>query len=64
MSLDQDSRKRLQSWRAKLTRDNVVVDYDSEAEDGFCYVPREESDDDIIHRPARKATRRRNADAR
>ncbi|MFE7214984.1 hypothetical protein ACFU93_34605 [Streptomyces sp. NPDC057611] len=64
MSLDQDSRKRLQSWRAMLTRDNVVVDYDPEAEDGFCYVPREESDDDIIRRPARKTTQRRNADPR
>ncbi|MFF4794839.1 hypothetical protein ACFY2M_34970 [Streptomyces sp. NPDC001276] len=34
------------------------------AEDGFCCVPREESDDDIIRRPARKTTQRRDADAR
>ncbi|WP_055693542.1 hypothetical protein [Streptomyces prasinopilosus] len=64
MSLDQDSRKRLESWRSMLTRDGVVVHYDPAAEGGFSYVPREEADDDIIRRPVRKTTRRRNADVR
>ncbi|MGW2770170.1 hypothetical protein [Streptomyces sp. NPDC001275] len=55
---------RLDSWKEMLAEENAVVHYDPETDDGFFYVPRQEGDDDLIHRPKRKTTRRPNADKR
>ncbi|MGV9312576.1 hypothetical protein ACWDR0_10310 [Streptomyces sp. NPDC003691] len=43
---------KLESWKAALTRDERVVYYDPDTEDGFFYVPREERDSDLIRKPA------------
>ncbi|MFE0964047.1 hypothetical protein [Streptomyces fungicidicus] len=59
---DEDKTKRLESWRAMLEEENAVVHYDPDTADGFFYVPREDGDDDIIRRPERVTTLRRNAD--
>ncbi|GAA2426677.1 hypothetical protein [Streptomyces macrosporus] len=64
MAIDEDERKRLDSWKRKLAEENVVVHYDPDTEDGFAYVRREPTDGDLIRRPARKTTLRRNADNR
>ncbi|MGW1404440.1 hypothetical protein ACWCRF_38895 [Streptomyces sp. NPDC002405] len=64
MSLDEGRSKRLYAWRLMLEEENAVVHYDPDTDDGFFYVPREPSDDDIIRRPARKSTLRRNGDRR
>ncbi|MBD0421188.1 hypothetical protein H0H10_18860 [Streptomyces sp. TRM S81-3] len=64
MDIEPDKRKRLRSWLETLRRDNTVVHYDAATEEGFSYVPREPGDDDIIRRPPRKTTQRRNADTR
>ncbi|MGW2933533.1 hypothetical protein ACWDA7_17085 [Streptomyces sp. NPDC001156] len=60
MPLDADQTKRLVSWRRMLADKHVVVHYDPEK--GFSYVPRVESDWDIIRRPQRKTTTRRRAE--
>lgn len=41
----------LTSWLRGLERDDVVVHYDPDTEQGWFYVPRLPSDDDIIRRP-------------
>lgn len=41
----------LSTWRRELHELNVVVLYDPETEDGFHWVPRRSTDDDIIRRP-------------
>ncbi|MEV7795896.1 hypothetical protein [Streptomyces sp. NPDC087512] len=64
MELDEDRLNRLASWRAMLEEEDAVVHYDPDTAEGFFYVPREPQDDDIIRRPARKTTQRRNADER
>ncbi|MFE1842025.1 hypothetical protein [Streptomyces sp. NPDC059515] len=61
---DEDKAKRLESWRQMLEEENAVVHYDPDTEDGFFYVPREDGDDDIIRRPEKVTTQRRNADKR
>lgn len=53
---------RLEGWLRGLGADNVVVHYDPDTEEGFFYVPREPTDDDIIRKPKRKTTPRRAAD--
>jgi hypothetical protein len=58
-----DDQHRLASWLEGLGADDAVVYYDPDTEEGFFYVPREPSDDDLIRRPKRKTTSRRNADA-
>lgn len=60
--VSEDELHRLVSWRAMLDKENAVVYYDPDTEDGFFYVPREEGDTDIIRRPRRKTTMRPNAD--
>lgn len=62
--LREEDQHRLDRWHQTLTEDNAVVYYDPETEDGFFYVPREATDTDIIRRPKRKTTSRRNADTR
>ncbi|MFI8204794.1 hypothetical protein [Streptomyces sp. NPDC085937] len=64
MDLDENSAKRLESWRRTLAEENAVVHYDPDTKEGFFYVPREPHDDDLIRRPRRKTTLRRNADER
>ncbi|WP_432006292.1 hypothetical protein [Streptomyces parvus] len=53
---------RLASWLEMLKEENAVVHYDPDTEDGFHYIPRQEGDDDIIHRPREKTTPRPNRD--
>lgn len=53
---------RLEAWLRGLERDNLVIHYDPDTEDGFFYVPREPGDDDIIRRPKKKTTQRLAAD--
>lgn len=53
---------RLASWMEMLEENNAVVHYDPDTEEGFFYVPRQEGDDDLIHRPKQKTTPRPNAD--
>ncbi|MFI8294283.1 hypothetical protein ACIGBL_34905 [Streptomyces sp. NPDC085614] len=43
--------QRLARWNAMLTDGRLVVHYDASTERGWFYVPREESDSDIIRRP-------------
>ncbi|XVV02751.1 hypothetical protein ACQPW3_36190 [Actinosynnema sp. CA-248983] len=42
---------RLNNWLADLKAQDAVVHYDPDTADGFHYVPREDTDDDIIRRP-------------
>lgn len=41
----------LNNWLTWLDDQNAVVMYDPDTKPGFFYVPREESDDDIVRRP-------------
>jgi hypothetical protein len=45
-----------------IKEEGAVVHYDPDTEEGFFYVPRQEGDDDLIHRPPSKTTPRPNAD--
>ncbi|MFE9254023.1 hypothetical protein [Streptomyces sp. NPDC006879] len=63
LEVDEDKAKRLESWKAMLKRENVVVHYEPRL-DGFYYVPREEGDGEFIRAPREKTTKRRNADER
>ncbi|MCW2843333.1 MAG: Pirin domain protein [Nocardioides sp.] len=42
----------LQTWLETLNARNAVVDYNPRTKQGFWWVPREETDDDIVRRPA------------
>ncbi|MFE7463117.1 hypothetical protein ACFU6R_03295 [Streptomyces sp. NPDC057499] len=64
LEVPQDKLRRLESWRQMLDEENAVVHYDPDTVDGFFYVPREESDNDIIREPEKKTTERRNAEKR
>lgn len=44
----------LQSWLEELQDKNAVIMYDPRWPEGFAWVPREDTDDDIIRRPAGK----------
>lgn len=57
-----DEADRLEGWLRGLERDNTVVHYDPDTEQGFFYVPREPQDDDIIRRPKKKTSLRLAAD--
>jgi hypothetical protein len=61
--LRQVDRERLPAWLRFLETNRVVVHYDPESEEGFIYVPREPTDEDIIRLPTANRTTRRNADA-
>ncbi|AFU62008.1 putative repressor [Streptomyces phage phiHau3] len=61
---DEEKTKRLESWKQMLEEENAVVHYDPDTVDGFFYVPREPKDDDIIRKPEKVTTLRRNADKR
>lgn len=41
----------LTTWRRELDAAGAVITYDPQTEEGFHWVPRTESDDDIIRRP-------------
>ncbi|MGW3336222.1 hypothetical protein ACWDCL_01910 [Streptomyces sp. NPDC001009] len=42
---------RLKAWKQWLGEENLVVHYDADTSDGFFYVPREETDADLVRRP-------------
>ncbi|UZJ23730.1 hypothetical protein RHODO2019_10985 [Rhodococcus antarcticus] len=42
---------RLDAWIANLAKENLVVHYDPDTEEGFFYIPREARDTDIIREP-------------
>lgn len=54
--------QRLKAWKEMLSQANAVVHYDPDTEDGFHFIPREATDDDIVRRPAHKTTLRPRAD--
>ncbi|MEU7400097.1 hypothetical protein [Streptomyces sp. NPDC044948] len=64
LPIDEDKRKRLESWHQMLKEENAVVHYDPDTTEGFFYVPREADDKDIIREPEKATTLRRNADKR
>lgn len=43
--------ERVESWKQTLTENSAVVLYDGLTEQGFFWVPREPTDDDLIRRP-------------
>jgi hypothetical protein len=47
------SGQRLANWKRMLEDNKLVVHYDAATEEGWFYIPREESDTDLIRRPAR-----------
>jgi hypothetical protein len=54
---------RLDRWLEQMTKDDTVIHYDPETEEGFFYVPRRKGVDmDLIRVPERKTTQRKNAD--
>lgn len=56
--------ERLAAFKRTLYADDLVVHYDPDTEQGWWLVPRRPGvDKDLIRQPARKTTRRRNADA-
>lgn len=58
VELSDSDRSRLESWMRTIEEEKVVVHYDGDTEEGFFYVPREESDEDIIRRPKIRTGRR------
>lgn len=53
---------RLARWLTDLEEAGAVLHYDPDTEEGFHWVSREKTDDDIIRRPRSGLTSRRNAD--
>lgn len=53
---------KVESFLRFLDEHNAVVHYDPELDEGFVYVPREDTDTDIIREPKLKTTLRRAAD--
>lgn len=49
--------RRLKLFRERLDRENRVVHYDPDTEQGWWLLPRKESDDDIVRKPAKATTR-------
>lgn len=61
--LKRDEARRLESWLARMERDDTVLHYDPDTEEGWFYVPRRPGiDKDIIRVPPRKTTSRKAAD--
>ncbi|WMI33352.1 immunity repressor [Streptomyces phage Provolone] len=60
-ALSELEKTRLPSWLKMLKDENAVVHYDPDTEEGFFYIPRQEGDDDLIHKP-KKVTKLRAAD--
>ncbi|MEU7030036.1 hypothetical protein AB0A60_25565 [Streptomyces sp. NPDC046275] len=50
--------KKLQTWKAKLQEENLVVHYDPDTEEGFFLIPREPQDTDLIRTPMEKTGNR------
>lgn len=51
---------RLDRWLETMKKDDTVVHYDPDTDDGFFYVPRREGvDKDLIRQPERKTTARK-----
>lgn len=42
---------RLQTWKARMERDDLVVHYSPHEDSGFCYLPRKPGDQDFIRQP-------------
>lgn len=62
-NLSDRERRRVKTWLADRERDDTVVHYDADTEQGFFYVPRGEDDRDLIHEPLPSArSRTRNVD--
>jgi hypothetical protein len=49
----------LANWLKYISGLNAVVHYDPDTVEGFFYVPREASDEDLIRQPERKTTERK-----
>lgn len=59
LELTENAQARLDSWKANLAEEGVVVHYDPDTEEGFFYVaPRKGVDTDLIRQPTRKDGRR------
>ena len=62
-ALDEQTARKLKGFLERLERDNLVVEYCPDTEDGWSLVPRREGiDRDLIHEPERKTTVRRRQD--
>jgi hypothetical protein len=61
--LRKEERVRLDAWLRRLARENIVLHYDPDTDEGWFYVPRRPGvDTDIIRVPERKTTPRPAAD--
>ncbi|MEU5945906.1 hypothetical protein ABZ793_10130 [Micromonospora sp. NPDC047465] len=61
--LRKEEKVKLDAWLRRLARENTVLHYDPDTEEGWFYVPRREGiDTDIIRIPERKTTTRPAAD--
>jgi hypothetical protein len=62
LPLAESTATRLEHWLEQMERDQTVVHYDPDTEEGFFYIPRRKTDKDLIRAPKRKTTTRANAD--
>lgn len=63
MEVPADIPAKVETWKANLAQEGLVVHYDPDTEDGFFYVPiRKGLDTDLIRVPDRKTTTRKAAD--
>lgn len=60
-ALSELEKLRLPSWKKMLEEEGAVVHYDPDTDEGFFYIPRQEGDDDLIHKP-KKITKLKSAD--
>jgi hypothetical protein len=61
--LSEDEAHGLEIWKQNLAKEDAVVHYDPDTEDGWFYVPRRKGvDTDLIRVPERKTTQRRRID--
>lgn len=54
--LNDDELGRLTRWMQRLDKAGAVIHYDPDTEQGFWWVQREDTDDDIIRRPTKRRT--------
>lgn len=50
LAINEKDLRLLTNWREQLEEANAVVAYDAETEEGFFWVNRKDTDDDIIRR--------------
>ncbi|MFG3421255.1 hypothetical protein ACIBTZ_13125 [Micromonospora sp. NPDC049460] len=61
--LREEDRVKLDAWLKRLARENIVLHYDPDTDEGWFYVPRRPGiDTDLIRVPERKTTTRPAAD--